>query len=213
MRVLWFCNTPAASDEAVGSNGTGSWLKSLDKELQKSVDLHIAFYSKTKTEPFKYGLTTYYPIPVNKRSNIKKFIEQYTPHIIDEEDLPIYLHIINQVHPDIIHVHGTEMPFACITKHTSIPVVISIQGNLTVYHHKYFSGISKEYLRTRDFGSFKSSLTRGFVNNYNWFASGSKIEQKNLAGAKNIIGRTDWDRRISSILAFTKGENGFKMLA
>ena len=199
MRVLWFCNTPAASDEAIGSNGTGGWLKSLDKELQKVVDLHIAFYSKTKSKPFKVGLTTYYPIPA--KSNIYKFVNQYFPHSSDEDDLSCYLEIINKVKPDIIHIHGTELPFGCIVRHTNIPVVISIQGNLTVCNHKYFAGIGSKYLYARKFNSYHSLYIRGYIKNYNTIRYGSKTELKNLKYARNVIGRTDWDRRIMSVMA------------
>ena len=61
MKVLWFSNTPANSDEYFNNelSGTGGWLKSLDRSIQKKVDLHIAFYHSQNIGSFRYGKTQY----------------------------------------------------------------------------------------------------------------------------------------------------------
>ncbi len=132
-------------------------------KMQENVDLHIAYYSKFNIAPFKYKETSYYPI--YKRENfVNKVFNILTNYVIFEEHLEEYLKIIRDVKPDIIHIHGTENPFGFIIKHTSIPVVISIQGNITVCYHKFFTGIEKKYARVTNF-TFRKPL--GFFRNYN----------------------------------------------
>lgn len=205
MKVLWFSNTPCNAcdylhEDVVG----GGWLKSLDKALQNSVDLHVAFYYPKKTTPFKYLNTTYHPIG-NKNWKLIALTSIFKRKFIDKKDQSLYLEIINHVKPDIIHIHGTENPFGFITYLTDIPVVTSIQGCITVYHHKFFTGFDKKSLREPriDFTkSIKQNLFRkSFLSNYSDMIRMMKRERSNMLGTKFIIGRTEWDRRIASILA------------
>lgn len=203
MKVLWFSNTPANSDEFLHNElkGTGGWLKSLDTKLQEKVDLHIAFYTNDKTENFSYLNTAYYPIHKASRNFIDKITDRFVTKIIFKEDVNKYLQIIKEVNPDVIHVHGTEMPFGYIQEKTNIPVVISIQGNITVLKHKYFSGIEKSCINRLD--DFKQICLKNtsFLKQYNRFKIWEEGEQEILKESKYIIGRTDWDYRITRILA------------
>lgn len=204
MKVLWFTNSLANADEYFNQEltGTGGWLKSLDIVLQDYVELHVAFY-KQYDEIFKYKSTHYHPIKINDKF-IAKFLKKVRNHVIDEEDLNEYLKIIRRIKPDIIHIHGTENPFACIIPYTEVPVILSIQGNITVYLHKYFSGFDKEYLRIRkwELSSLKRLLfPESFQSHYKRFVMMQSREEKNLKLVKNIIGRTDWDKRISRVLS------------
>jgi len=204
MKVLWFTNTPASGEEYLKTNVVrGGWLKSLDKALKEKVDLHVAFYYPKYAAPFEYKGIHYYPIcKFNwKRQILKKLI---FGDYVDQEDLPTYLSIIENVHPDIIHIHGSENPFGCMIGKTLIPIVLSIQGNQTVYLHKYFSGIEKKYLTGRQFriSDIKATIfDRSFKQEYCLSKKTQLREVRNLKNCLNIIGRTDWDRRVSRILA------------
>lgn len=204
LRVLWFANTPANADEFLHDElkTTGGWLKALDKELQKKVNLYVAFFS-SDNEPFKYKNTTYYPIKI-KISFFNKVLRKLFNFRRKEYELNEYLRIINEIQPDIIHIHGTELTYGEIIGQTTIPIVVSIQGNITVYRHKYFSGIEERYLR---YIFSKQNIIRSFLFGnallltYKLFNSQCENEKRYLAKCTNIIGRTDWDRRISCILA------------
>lgn len=189
MRVLWFCNTPAAGDEYISSNGTGGWLKSLDKAIQEDVDLHVAFYDRRYPAEFTVGKTTYHQIaPQDKLSLIKRRIQL---RLGNNPDLPRYLDVINRVQPDLIHIHGTEKPWIHLAGHTDIPVLLSIQAILTVMNHKYYSGIGKDEL---PFGNSYGSSYKGFVKE-------GCVERNNLKFVNYVLGRTEWDKRCYSILA------------
>lgn len=204
MKVLWFSNTTANADEYFNLElkGTGGWLKSLDQLLQNKVELHIAFYSKTD-KIFKYKDTFYHPIKTNQNLSIK-IINKWLHFIPVREDFDKYIEIINQVNPDIIHIHGTERPFVSLIPYTNIPVVVSIQGNLTVILHKYFSGFEKRYLHLtkRKTNNIENLLfSEKFSTNYKFYKKIQKIEKKNFKFIRHFIGRTLWDNRISRIFA------------
>lgn len=204
MKVLWFSNSPANADEYFNLvlKGTGGWLKSLDQSLQLHLELHIAFYSKDD-KTFKFLETNYHPIK-SDQSKFKKALKRFVNHVPNEEDLDKYLKIVNRVKPDIIHIHGTEKAFACIISHTDIPVVLSIQGNITIYFHKFLSGFEKAYLKisNRNFISIENLLfPQKFFLTYRLFKKMQKREKKYLKITKYIIGRTLWDKRITRIQA------------
>lgn len=203
MRVLWFANTPCNADEYFNSElkGTGGWLKALDVELQEHVELNIAFYSKKRIEPFTYKKTKYYPIYIEQNLLIK-ILKRLTNHVVFKEHLNIYKKIVSQIKPDIIHIHGTENPFGYIANETNIPVVISIQGNITVLYHKFLSGIEKKYLSVTNFSlSNPLGLFKNYRNSYRAFYKMMLREREILLNAKYIIGRTNWDYYITRVLA------------
>lgn len=189
MRVLWFTNTPAAGDEFISSNGTGGWLKSLDKAIQDKVELHVVFDNHRYPDEFVVGKTTYHQIaPHDKMSLVIRLLKQKHGK---NPDLPHYLDLINKIKPDIIHIHGTEMAWIELAKYTDVPVVLSVQAILTVMNFKYFSGITRKDL------SFNSK----YLSNYKIYQKSGVRERENLQYVKYVLGRTDWDRRCYSILA------------
>ena len=206
MKILWFTNTPANAvnylkDEIV----VGGWMSSLDSALQQkdNTELHIAFYYGKNINSFKYGNTHYYPIKSSfqNKSKIQKYLHQlFSSKVIYEEDIKKYLRIIDEVKPDIIHIHGTENPFGLIAKYTNIPIVISLQGIITVYEHKYFSGISAKYLN-KGISLKEKLLGKSYKHKYKNFQKFALREQEILNNADNIIGRTTWDKMVSKILA------------
>lgn len=182
----------------------GGWMKSLDKAIQNKVDLHVAFYWPYKIQPFKYGNTHYYPI-YSGNIIIENLKRRWLHSEKDRDDIQDFLSIIREVNPDIIHIHGTENPFGCIIDNVNIPVVISIQGNLTVLKHKYFTGFEKKYLKyaSNKIRNITALLfaDKSWRHQYIHLSKKQKIEEKNLLKCKYVIGRTDWDRRITRIQA------------
>ena len=203
MRILWFSNTPANADEYFNKTlkGTGGWMKAMDNSLQNFVDLHIAFYHDKKVPPFKYKNSNYYTFQKKNNTILKKYLNTIKSKIIFDEDVQQYIDIINLVKPDLIHIHGTENSFGYILGKVDIPIVISIQGNINVYKHKYFSGISKSYLFSYN-NLFEGLIGyKPFKISYKKFNKMVKRETYALSLSDNIIGRTHWDRRITAVLA------------
>ncbi len=107
---------------------------------------------------------------------------------------------IERFAPEVVQVFGTETALASTLPDSGIPWAIHIQGNLTVYRHKWFSGIDRVSLLSRS--SLQYLLSgRGFVHDYIRIRDEALREQKMLKAAPNILGRTAWDRRIARVLA------------
>lgn len=205
MKVLWFSNTPALGQEYLNqqSKGTGGWMAALDKSMQEEVELSIAFTYPYPIELFKHGKTMYYPVYTGNIvvGNLK---QRWLNKVYDTDFLTQYLKIIDEVKPDIIHIHGTENSFSCIIDQVKIPVVVSIQGLLMVIFHKYKSGLHGRHILSKKLSYNLKSLLFGnasFLRTYKKLGKMSEIEHRNLKKTKYIIGRTDWDRRITRILA------------
>lgn len=204
MKILWFANTAGNADEYYDSvlKGSGGWIKALNKELQSHVSLSIAFYHKSDSK-FQYQNTSYYSI-ASETGFLKRLYNRFAGSAPEGADIDKYLSIIDDVKPDVIHIHGTENQFGCIISKTKIPVVVSIQGNLTAIINKFFSGFEKKYLHIPDRkgNSIKNFIMPwSFFVEYNYYRKIQKQEIKYLNETKYLMGRTEWDKRLSSILA------------
>lgn len=205
MRILWFTNTPSLAEEVLGEESiAGGWIKSLEKELRKipGIQLGVAFYSPKLISSFNTGTTTYFPI-LRPYNPIKELIKRYLGKEINiQKEADDCIKIINSFRPDIIHIHGTEFPFGSFlfNENFEIPTIISIQGNLTAICDKYFAGIDRT--SALKYSGLKERLLKASVINiYKDFRKKSQIELKILNKCKFVIGRTEWDKRISSVLA------------
>jgi glycosyltransferase involved in cell wall biosynthesis len=200
IRVMWFANTPGLSAGHLKvSLAAGGWISALQQAVEAvpECQLGFVFYTELAMAPFEYGKTWYYPIQPLGSSKGKRFMNRIAGRAEADENLPAFLRVVEQFKPDIIHVHGTEFPFGLILREVKkIPVVVSIQGNLTVYREKYFAGLSQP------------GFWRGWRTGYPFYRADYKIwrrrmevEQEILRRTRFVFGRTDWDRRVARALA------------
>jgi len=207
MKVLWICLTPSLAEEYLNNKPmNGGFIKSLEKLMQDKVDLSVLFYYDKEISPFKYGKTNYFPILKANKSLGYKIKRKLFNHIEPENDLKKFIKIIEEVKPDLIHIHGTEGPFGLVQKFSDIPAVVSIQGNISVYSLKFFSGIP--LLDILKYSRFKSRFSfTTYLNDFSRFKKMARREKDIFKISKNFIGRTNWDRRITKILS--PGSNYF----
>lgn len=104
-----------------------------------------------------------------------------------------YSKLIDQINPDIVHIHGTE--YHCHLAFINIlgerPFVVSIQGLVSECAKFYFGGLGiyEVIPSIRDILRFDFLL----VQYFNMKRRGEG-ENKLLSLTKNIIGRTNWDK-------------------
>ena len=206
MRVLWFTNTPSLAAEVLKDKGNiGGWIASLEKEVAKvdDIELGVAFhYGVPVKKQFTIGKTKYFsiPYPILSKGNKKGIMSRWKHKIEPISIVNYYLEVIEQFKPDIIHIFGTENAYGLIIDKVNVPVVIQIQGNLSVYEKKWFSGLSK-------FSIFKYSSIASITQAYGlWhlfflFRKRAEREREIMKNCSYFIGRTDWDRRISKALS------------
>jgi glycosyltransferase involved in cell wall biosynthesis len=200
MKVLWFSNTHAVG----GTKGIGcSWIGSLETQLSKipDIQLGILYISYEPDDlPFSIGNTSYFPIIKPVVNKFQKIFSQVTHELDSETNIPQYLDIVNQFKPDIIHIFGTESDFALIINKTTIPCIIHIQGNLTSYSLKWFSGLNKiDILKHTKKWLFLKGY--GYFHDYFLILKAAARERKIFQECRYFMGRTDWDRRITLVLS------------
>lgn len=204
MKILWFANTPCGASQMLVPNlVVGGWLSSLQQQLEinTDVEMHICFYWNKNLEPFRIGNTMYYPVfRKNTGSKLERLVNRAIGSNNDSNEVLALLRIVNQVNPEVIHIHGSEENFGLIKASTSIPIVISIQGILLPYVEKYYAGIPKitAILNERLLSKVLFTSTKAVYKNL--YAS-AKREEKIFSLNKFYIGRTNWDRRVSGLLS------------
>jgi glycosyltransferase involved in cell wall biosynthesis len=204
MKILWFTNIPILSIELKDSDShIGGWLDSMARNLLKRSDIQLAisFIFNKNVPPFIEAGVSFFPI-YNKLLHGKAGTIIRKLYNTDENktDIKKFLHAIELFQPDIIHIHGTEESYGRVIDMTTIPIVFSIQGIISVYKHMYFRGITCSDFKKNT--SLREKLTRSAMHNKYSLFSRKAIREKEILGKSNyLIGRTDWDRRVCSILS------------
>ena len=206
MNVLWFEVTEPCGYNQKNSFVCG-WQDSLERILskQKDIKLSIAFESSTSSLPRTKGNINYIPLCIHK--NLLRMIKSEFSWMYNSKELISKMKdVIKSVKPDIIHVFGTEWPFGLITKHTSIPVVIHIQGSITeINKYIYPKNYSFWGEAIACFPSIRQMIETVLkpIKNTSRLLMEKKIWETN----NNYMGRTQWDKDLS--LAMHPNRNYF----
>lgn len=205
MKILWFANSPCGSIRKQNEQAVvGGWLISLEDELKKhyDVELHVAYFSEMEDESFEFDGVTYHPLFAPKpRNPLTRILDRgRSISYFDDKLLPKMLKVVEEVNPNLIHIHGTEERFGLIQDYVkNIPIVFSIQGLLAPYSEKFFSGLPDKDIY--GFESWKDKLKLvSYRNEFKNFYERSKRECRFLNNAKYIFGRTVWDEYITGLL-------------
>ena len=201
MKILWICNIvlPEFAEifDLSKANG-GGWMSSLYSELIKKDNIQLAVCSPVDYRSFrKMTLTKYesenkicYLFPEDLKNPERTYLEL-------SKNLK---EIIKEFEPDIVHIHGTEYYHTYeLTKILNKnDYVISIQGLTTYIAENYLVGIPPKAI-------FKKTLrdllrNDSMYNQYKKFTLRGSFEQKALANAKYVIGRTNWDKACSKLI-------------
>ncbi|MCP5063413.1 MAG: glycosyltransferase family 4 protein [Ignavibacteriae bacterium] len=175
----------------------------MEKEFQndKIVDLAVAFHCELGEIKKIEDKTIYYLVPNHKINRVEKILDYTKQFSVNEKNIKNYIKVVEDFKPDIIHIWGTENDYGLLTKYINIPIVIHIQGVLTVYAHKWFSGnIGK-------FDIIKATTISGIIkrkiplSSYYFFKRNANREKEIYKSCKFFMGRTEWDRRIVNVLS------------
>jgi glycosyltransferase involved in cell wall biosynthesis len=198
MKILWFSPVEYRSD-----NTSGSWVVSLANKISdvEGIELNIAFDSGTKNvTELKSGKITCWHIPSNYFSKAQRLMSNLFNRDIDPKIIEYYIEVVRKVNPEIIQIFGTESNHAGIIFNCKAPVIIHIQCIYTIYHHKYFSGISENDLKK--YSTIKRRLSKNsYIDNYKRKKIVVERELGFYKECKHFMGRTDWDRRCSKVLS------------
>ncbi len=206
MRILFLSNNYQDSLAKINSNALTrcSWIDAMLDGLVKYEKIKIALAFPVNSKVIQKGQDKQiqiYGLPdVRERNIFRKAYANLThaPESISKNDfIP---EVINDFSPDIIQIFGSENPFGLIISQQEKPVIIHIQGFLTIWHKKWFTGISKldqlRYARLKDL-----LLMHGVLNEFYTFGKRAEREREILKKCRYFIGRTGFDKRINALLS------------
>lgn len=204
MRILWFTNTSSCYKRGSANcyNG-GGWISSLEMELKKkaNIELGVCFYAGfvSKLEKEEQDGTIYYLLPRPQKS-VKYIIET----IVNRPEITTYKHeklaihaiidLVNDFHPDIIQVFGSENIYGLIANYVSVPVVLHIQGILTCYLNAFLPPFVSWHAYMWQSKSLKAIMRK--VSEKIAWQRNSVTEKRIIKSVKYFMGRTLWDERI-----------------
>lgn len=203
MRILWFTNTSSNYlSDAVGYNG-GGWISSLENEIKRKpeIELALAFNFNKKVERICHkNDVTYYPIfySHSMRDSMRRMVSY---SMYERKQIGVYLKIISEYKPDIIHIFGTEQNFGLISQYIrNIPIILHIQGLINPCLNAF---IPPGYT-LRDYYLQNGMNLKKIVNNYIGYKRliyAAKREKNIFKSCKYYFGRTEWDKAVLSIYA------------
>ncbi|MBN2522179.1 MAG: glycosyltransferase family 4 protein [Bacteroidales bacterium] len=180
------------------------WIDAMIAELGKSDTISLAFalqsgHSSLEKRIVK-GITLYAMPDFRSKNVIRRTLEHITGRNVSAKVNREALKAIEDFNPDIIQVFGSENPFGLIANLQHRPVILYIQGFLSIVIEKWYSGISR-WNQFR-FANFKGLLLRySIFSEYYTDSKRAEREREILKNCKYFFGRTDFDKRIVSLLS------------
>lgn len=210
MRVLWFTNTPSLfiqNNEIIfGGGNSGGWISSLERELKKNPQIELGVcFNYNRTGKKVVNGTTYYPIQRPHKNilyTLKQISISKSKASLEHEMLavPALLQVVNDFKPDIIQVFGSENIYGVLAYHTDVPIVLHIQGLLSACYNTFLPpGVSWHDYLFSDWNP-RHIISR-FSNKFAW-SRNVLSEQRMFKRLKYVMGRTEWDKEVSSVLGF-----------
>ena len=190
MTILWITNLllPEAYHILTKQDrkGSGGWLEASANEIVHvgDISLHIATASTLVKQIVEFkGATNihYYVFP---------FVQNYNPVPYE----PFMHRIMEEVAPDVVHIHGTEYPYGLAYINVAGPerVIVSMQGVMGRIAEHYTDGLGKwQILRHITLRDLRLKTILGEKKEYQKRAI---VEKETIAKTKYIIGRTSFDK-------------------
>lgn len=190
MKLLWLCNmTPGSVMEAMTGTPSagGLWVDHVLEQLRRREELEIRILCPGA------GIRG----AVDDRCGYATFREGLPYRYLTELEA-FFREELKAFQPDVVHIWGTEyghtlaMVNACEQEGLLDHMAVSIQGLCGVYAGHYAEGLPR---RVSEGWTFRDVLRWDNVAmQRKKFALRGELETQALKKARNVIGRTDWDR-------------------
>jgi len=207
MKVLWFSGVaPRKARVRQGmhiAEGPASWQEALLHAMSGVDSLRIGVAAPTEGagSSFEEDDVTYYCLPHNiSKQKITRGLRSWAGYDDESHQIAAALQAVDAFEPDLIHVHGTENPFGLLRRTTDIPIVISLQGLLTLYERVFFRGLKAADI-ARLFANKHFIIGSGEIHGYLRMRAMAKREREIMLINNAFIGRTEWDRAFQKVLS------------
>ncbi|UKK47600.1 glycosyltransferase [Prevotella sp. E9-3] len=204
MKILWLTKRPGLLKKNVNRYNGGGWVDSLQELFMKVPDVKLALtYLTSKNElDIEEDGVLYYPIYKPPKNTIQKWLNYYNP---SRNVQPDYLDRIQQIiysfKPDIIHVFGMENVLSQIIGKTEVPVVVHIQGVVGPIANSFWPSQINRRTLMWPLSKSETIIKNGFGYLYDSMCKKAIIEEKQYKLLKYAMGRTVWDKEMSSLFS------------
>lgn len=207
MKVLWYEITVPSRYKFSRVSTTG-WQDSLqDIVMQhKDLELYIVFEGCIGMQTKYIDGVTYIPLVPNMSLIGNKFLRFYDQQYVKRKLLPLFVNVVNDVKPDVIHIFGTEWGLGEIANYTDIPVVIHLMGCVAPYRNALLPPNYSMFDRIKSAGVNPIKHYRLF-RGLHYYKTWVGFEQNNFRAVENYMGRTAWDKTMCEL--FHPGCNYF----
>lgn len=172
---------------------TGGWLTGITEELRKKEDCKITVvFPQSFTMETVKGSTEHFAY----YGFYESFVNAVSYHAEREKEFEA---ILNEVHPDIIHIFGTEWVYSFemtqAAKQTGLleRVVVSAQGLVSCIAKAYTADLPEAIVKKQTFRDWvkKDSIFHQQAE----YAARGVFEKKTISMVSHVIGRTAWDKK------------------
>lgn len=184
MKILWLCNLvlPVFADEFnVSAPPYGGWIAGLLADMA-----HLDGYK----------ITVCFDAGTEQVGSVNGI--HYWGYSQNQEKAPLFERVIKELHPDLIHIWGTENPQSLYMIQAAYntgyedKVVVNIQGLVSVYSkYHYANGIPERIIKSHRPVEIKYG--HSLDGDRNDMSNRGVFEVQAISLAKQVIGRTDWD--------------------
>lgn len=187
MKLLIIAGTPGLLVAGNEYNG-GGWIAALQRKIidryNDSIDLALVHFN-TNYPDITTTECRYYSVPLERKSFIyyARKEERYKQRLYK---------VLEKESPDIILCFGTEMPFALIQQMTDIPIILHIQGLLNPITEFLLPHAMSWFGYLKDFQRFLTYII---------WRKNAERERRILSSVKYVLGRTEWDKKITELMA------------
>ncbi len=198
MKVLWFSVTPSLYNNRRNAHNGGGWIESLERIVRSRSDIELAvsfLEPGALIQKCESNGVLYYPIDVEFKQSVVSKIYKNKHVRADQNLIKQCLSVISDFKPDLIEIFGSESAFGLLKEHTSIPIVVHIQGSLPPYTNAFYPpGYSLADLVLTNIFNLKlwfRYLLKKVRPNYS-----VKREEAILRMNNNFMVRTRWDKAL-----------------
>lgn len=205
MKVLWFTPSPSLYKSGTNIYNGGGWISSAEYEIRKydNIELAVAFILDGEPRKVEQDGVVYYPMPKLSEGGLFRLWHTFF-HVLQSErhQWPVWARRLNDVvddfHPDVIHVFGSEGIFGLVAMVTDIPVVLHVQGLMWPYKNAFLPpGVSRRAFLFQDWQPLEIMKR---MRNITAFRQAIIREREIFRLVNHFIGRTTWDRRYMEVI-------------
>ena len=204
VRVLWLTTNPLPAvalrqgmPAAFGCGWQSAALAALSAEAADVQFVCAARPSQT-VAPFESSGIQYVSLePRRSQDGLRRAYQSWMAGLVSTPPVEEMKRLIEDVRPDIIHVHGTETSdaLAVLLAAPETPILVTLQGLVSEIAPLTLAGLRRADI-FEDVCSLKFARGRGLVHESRHMRKAAAMELAALRRARDVSGRTDWDRGV-----------------